>query len=118
MSDWLDDFKEKINKMTESTCLQFTAEVWGIEKDPEVNNDRLEVVNEKVFPYLDMEMRWNEKEELRFFQVHMKPNQKLKYLNNDSTHTQATFKAIPNGVIGRLNKLTSRTKELCRKCTN
>jgi hypothetical protein len=43
MSDWLDDFQEKINEMTESTCLQFTAEVWGIEKDPEVNNDRLEV---------------------------------------------------------------------------
>ena len=111
MNDWLEDFQEKINKMTESTCLQFTAEVWGIEKDPEVKNNRLEVVNEKVFPYLDMEMRWNEKEELRF-QVHMKPNQKLKYLNNDSTHTQVTFKAILNGVLGRLNKLTSRTKEL------
>jgi hypothetical protein len=45
-------------------------------------------------------------------EVHMRPNQKLKYLNNDSTHTQATFKAIPNGVLGRLNKLTSRSKEL------
>jgi hypothetical protein len=77
MSDWLEDFQEKINEMTESTCLQFTAEVWGIEKDPEVKYDKLEVVNEKVFPYLDMEMRWNEKEELRF-QVHMKPNQKLR----------------------------------------
>ena len=69
MSDWLEDFQGKINEMTESTCLQFTAEVWGIEKDPEVNNDKLEVVNEKVFPYLDMEMRWNEKEELRFIKL-------------------------------------------------
>ena len=44
----------------------------------------------------------------------MKPNQqKLKYLNSDSTHTKATFAAIPNGVlVGRLNRLTSKTKRL------
>ena len=58
-----------------------------------------------------MEMYWNERQELKF-QVHMKPNQKLKYLNGDSTHMPSTFRAIPNGVFGRLSKLTSRSKKL------
>ena len=35
----------------------------------------------------------------------------LEYLNKGSTHTKATFKAIPNGVLNRLAKLTSKTEE-------
>jgi len=45
------------------------------------------------------------------FGVHLKENQHLKYLNNCSTHTKAVFHAIPNGVIGRLAKLTSCTED-------
>lgn len=37
----------------------------------------------------------------------MKENQKLKYLNSDSTHTKCCLKAIPNRIFGRLAKLTS-----------
>ena len=37
----------------------------------------------------------------------MKNNQQLKYLNKDSAHTSACFRAIPIGVFGRLAKLTS-----------
>ena len=32
-------------------------------------------------------------------------------MNKESTHTKATFKAIPNGVLNRLAKLTSITEE-------
>jgi hypothetical protein len=55
-----------------------------------------------------MELFWadNEVGELRF-PVHLKPNQHLKYLNRDSTHTTACFKAIPSGVYNRLAKLTT-----------
>ena len=42
----------------------------------------------------------------------MKPNQKLKYLNADSTHLPSTFRAIPSGVLNRLSKLTSKIKLL------
>jgi len=42
--------------------------------------------------------------------VHLKPNQQLKYLNADSIHTKACFKAIPSGVYKRLSKLTTITK--------
>jgi uncharacterized protein YcbK (DUF882 family) len=34
-------------------------------------------------------------------------SQQLKYLNQDSTHTKAYFKAIPHGVSTRLAKLTT-----------
>ena len=56
-------------------------------------------------------MYWNSRNELKF-QVHMKPNQKLKYLNRDSTHLPSIFKAIPRGVLLRLSNLTSKSNKL------
>ena len=75
---------------------------------------KLTIINDKYFPYLDMEMYWNLRDELKF-QVHMKPNQVLKYLNKDSTHLPTVFKAIPKGILNRLSKLTSISKKLERK---
>ena len=57
-----------------------------------------------------MELIWSKQKELQF-QVYMKPNQQMKYLNKGSTHTGATFKAIPNWVYQRLAKLTTMTEE-------
>ena len=56
-------------------------------------------------------MYWNGSDELKC-QVHLKPNQKLKYLNSDSTHLSSVFKAIPSGVLERLGKLTSKSKKI------
>ena len=42
-------------------------------------------------------------------QFHQKKNQLLKYLNKESTCTNATFIAIPSVVLNRLAKITSRT---------
>ena len=97
--------------MAESDCLQFTMEVWGEDEDPTIKNEKLTYVNEKHFPYLDMEMYWDDNEDLKF-QVHLKPNKKIKYLNSDSTHLPSTFKAIPSGVLERLGKITSKSKQL------
>lgn len=58
-----------------------------------------------------MEMYWNENAELKF-QVYIKPNQVLKYLNNDSTYLPSVFKAIPSRVLERLGELTSKSKTL------
>ena len=66
------------------------------------------MVTDKVFPFLDLELFWDDSGRLEF-QVHEKKNQLLKYMNKESTHTKATFKAIPNGVLNRLAKLTPRT---------
>ena len=90
INEWLLTFQNKVDEIAECNCLQFTAEVWMIEEDTRVKNDNLSIVNDKYFPYLDMEMYWNQRGELRF-QVHLKPNQKLKYLNSDSTHLPSTF---------------------------
>jgi hypothetical protein len=53
-----------------------------------------------------MELYWGLQDCLSF-RVDLKPNQQLKYLNSDSTHTKACFKAIPAGVSTRLAKLTT-----------
>ena len=58
-----------------------------------------------------MKMHSNLSRELKF-RVHLKPNQKLKYLNHDSTHSPSTFRAIPSGVLNRLSKLTSKSQSL------
>jgi hypothetical protein len=65
------------------------------------------VATDPSFPYLDMKLYWRETTGDLQFRVHLKPNQQLKYLNRDSTHTSACFKAIPSGVYTRLAKLTS-----------
>lgn len=74
-------------------------------------NDKITLVRGKYFPYLDVAMYWNLNNELRF-KIHMKENQKLKYLNKGSCHTSKCFEAIPNGVFKRLFKLTSRGNKM------
>ena len=68
------------------------SEIWDPRKElEEASNDapEVEVVNDEYFPFLDMEMFWNNEcnDELHF-KVHMKPNQQLKCLNSDSNHHQ------------------------------
>ena len=111
INEWLKMFQKKVDELAECDCLQFTAEVWGIKDDEKIINENLTIINDKVFPYLDMEMYWTDRGDLNF-QIHMKPNQKLKYLNSDSTHLPSTLRAIPAGVLDRLSKLTSKSKKL------
>jgi GIY-YIG catalytic domain len=69
-------------------------------------------VTEPFFPYLDMELFWSDLDDDSLqFRVHLKPNQQLKYLNRDSTHNNACFRAIPSGVYQRLAKLTTMTDD-------
>ena len=62
----------------------------------------------EAFPFLDMEMFWNE-EDLNF-RVHLKENQELKYLNEGSAHPKACFKSIPTGLEIRQTRLTTITE--------
>ena len=117
MNNWLEIFQWRVDKIAESECLQFTMEVWGEDDDPSIINEKLIFVNEKYLTYLDMEMYWNDNNDLNF-QVHLKPNQVLKYLNSDSTHLPSVFKAIPSGVLERVGKLTSKSKKLMKTKIN
>jgi hypothetical protein len=61
-----------------------------------------------AFPYLDMEMYWSGRGQLRF-RVHLKPNQQLLYLNRGSSHASSCYRAIESGVLDRLAQSTSAT---------
>jgi len=109
---WRNNFQASVNKLTQSEHLQFTVDVW----DPDaptgsVSSDSkfVTICTDDAFPYLDMELYWRD-DDLKF-KVHLKPNQKLKYLNKGSRHTSPCFKSIPSGVIRRLSILTSLTPE-------
>jgi hypothetical protein len=90
--------------------LKFTAVLWKLNDTKLGNQKRLDnriLINTDIcFPFLDMELSWNEKRELSFG-VHLKLNQQLKYLNKGSAHTKDCFLAITNGVCKWVTKLTS-----------
>ena len=105
--DWLEEFQQRSDELCGSNSLVFTMEIWNPESPPDEvpRNKKVTICKEESFPYLDLEMYWRD-EDLQF-RVHLKPNQELKYLNQGSAHTKATFKAIPHGVLRRLTLLTS-----------
>ena len=72
--------------------------------------DNVSEIASKTFPYLDLELIRNADGELEY-QVHQKPNQKLKYLNKGRTHINATFNATPSSIFYMLAKPTSKTKK-------
>ena len=91
--------------------LQFTCENWYPGERLSRNETKTtSMVMYKVFPFLDLELFWDDSGRLGF-QVHQKKNQLLKYLNKESTHTKATFKAILNGFLNGSAKLTSRIED-------
>ena len=63
-----------------------------------------------TFPFLDIEFYWDASDFLAT-RVFLKPNQRIKYLSAHSDHTRSCIKAVPNGVLQRLTKLTSVSSE-------
>ena len=108
---WRNEFQTRVNEIAEGDYLQYTCEIWA---DPvtqpmrESKDKRVTICHASTFPYLDMEFSWNKDKEL-IFNVHLKPNQRLQYLNDGSAHTSHCFKAIPKSVCQRLAKLTTCT---------
>jgi hypothetical protein len=116
VAKWLGIFQARVNNLADSKFLEFTAEVWGNDRDDGRKYKAVGTTNKDYFPFLDMEMYWSLEGNLQF-RVHLKENQVLKYLNRGSTYTDACFAAIPTGVMKRLASLTTRTEksELTRK---
>ena len=42
-------FQNKVDKIVECDCLQFTAEVWKIEEDELVQNNNLTIIEDDFF---------------------------------------------------------------------
>ena len=105
---WLDNFQLAVDELCGNSFLQFKAVMWQSGGRLSRDTPNLSVDTNPAFPYLDMEMYWSSRGQLRF-RVHLKPNQQLLYLNRGSSHTWSCYRAIESGVLGRLAKLTSAT---------
>jgi hypothetical protein len=110
LTNWRNNFQKSVNKLAGGSYLQFTCNIWLTPSDKlnqiDEYDNNVTIERKSTFPYLDMELKWADDNSLKF-QVHLKPNQQLKYLNKGSAHTNACFRAIPAGVYNSLTKLTS-----------
>ena len=99
--------------MTVNQHLQFTAEIWTNEANTPTpkKEDRIQIVKNNEFPFLDIKMSWSPEGDLQF-EVFREKVQKLKYVCKESTHTPGTLRAIPSRVLNRLAKLTSRNPSI------
>uniref|UniRef100_A0A7S1BCU3 Uncharacterized protein n=1 Tax=Corethron hystrix TaxID=216773 RepID=A0A7S1BCU3_9STRA len=91
----MSSFQQNVNVLLESTRLQFTAEIWTDQKYLRIpKNSQVQATTSPVSPYLDAELFWLPDGKLGF-QVHVKENQELKYLNFGSMHTHM-FRSDPH----------------------
>ena len=113
IKDWLEQFQQTAKTAAVNRHLQFTAEIWTNEVNsptPE-KEDRVQIVKNDEFPFLDMKMSCPPEGDLQFG-LFRKKGQKLKYFGKESTHTPGTLSAIPSGVLNQLAKLTSRNPSI------
>ena len=93
---WRDKFQEKVDKIVGNDYLQFACETWNpcgcLSRN---KTETTSMVTYKVFPFLDLELFWDDSGRLEF-QVHQNKYQLLKYLNKEGTHRKSIFKAILN----------------------
>mmetsp|Transcript_40255 Transcript_40255/g.49048 ORF Transcript_40255/g.49048 Transcript_40255/m.49048 type:complete len:278 (+) Transcript_40255:153-986(+) len=120
LSLWLSNFQQAINTTCGSTHLQFTAALWipnfvDTSLPPLIDNtitisNKLSIKTGPTFPFLDAELLWHEQGDLRWG-VFQKPNQALKYVPRQSTHSGVTHSAITKGDFKRLTHLTTISAE-------
>ena len=75
---WIKTFQIRANDILNSEKLQFTTEIWCPTKGETTTtqiDDTFTIVNSPSFPFLDMELYWNQNDGLAF-KVHMK---KIRY---------------------------------------
>eukprot|EP00957_Ditylum_brightwellii_P087452 6657029-Ditylum_brightwellii.AAC.1 len=122
LRQWRNKFQQQINIITGGDFLKFTVEIWMpptinkrtgstlpciLEEDENDNNEEhitkdemnaVKVVAKPSFPFLDMQMFWDEEGNLAF-EVYRKEGQSLKYLYRQSLHRETVFKSIDKGVL-------------------
>jgi hypothetical protein len=120
LTQWLNIFQWKVDDLLCTKDIQFTMEIWSPGEDsgplehtktsvPGIGEFHTVTVNgNSYFPYLDIQLSWNKKDELNF-KVHRKPNKLVKYLNSHSHHNCHHKTAVLSGVELRLALLTSLT---------
>jgi hypothetical protein len=111
--NWLTTFQQEVDRLLGTVDIQFTMEIWrpGETSQPlstsEVSVEgigkfyRVCINGNTSFPYLDIQLSWNEEGKL-YFRVYKKPGELVKYSNNDSHHHQNHKAAVLSGVKLRL----------------
>jgi hypothetical protein len=56
VAKWLGIFQARVNNLADSKFLEFTAEVWGNDRDNGRKYKAVGTTNKDYFPFLDMEM--------------------------------------------------------------
>ena len=68
IKDYLEESNQTVNTAAGNQHLQFTAEIWTDESNsptPE-KEDRVQIVTNNEFPFLDMKMSWSPEGDLQF----------------------------------------------------
>ena len=70
-------FQLPINKLINSNYLQFNALIWDISGTTKKVTDKIDRVDDNVFPYLDIEFFWNGND--LNAQIYINPTQHLSH---------------------------------------
>ena len=68
IKDWLEEFQQTVNTAAGNQHLQFTAEIWKNEANSQTleKEDRVHIVKNHEFPFLDTYMSWYPEGDLQF----------------------------------------------------
>jgi hypothetical protein len=66
IANWLSIFQERVSNLAGSEFLEFTAEIWGKDKDDGRKHKAVDTTKKDYFPFLDMEMYWSLEGNLQF----------------------------------------------------
>ena len=93
IKDWLEEFQQTVNTAVGNQHLKFTAEIWtdGANSPTSEKEDRVQIVTNDEFPFLDMKISWYPEGNLQI-RIFRKKGQKLKDVGNKSTHTPGTLR--------------------------
>jgi len=73
IGDWLTNFQSKVNEIVGNDSIQFTMDIWKPgEESRTLVPDKVKVVGTDAFPYLDMQMKFDE-ENMLCFECYSKP---------------------------------------------
>lgn len=98
---------ERIMGNRRNPCLENTH---GRNTRSKVISNNIQVLNDEIIPYLDVNIGYNADGDVDF-KVGMKKGTCLKYVNKSSNHSSTVLKEVPRGVFERLTKLTTMTDE-------
>jgi hypothetical protein len=118
LHNWLWIFQSEVDRLLGTVNIQFTMEIWRPGEQSTVLGDSevsipgigtfhcISVNGKTSFPYLDIQLLWNETGRLNF-SVYWKPGELVKYLNTTSHHHKNHKAAVLLGVKLHLALLTT-----------